>query len=87
MKNIDHIAMDMNPSYIHGAKEYLPSSRIVFDHFHVINMMNDSLDRIGRKKSRENAILKRAKYDYLKNPFYLSEKERDYLISVKSLDL
>ncbi len=32
-KNIDHIAMDMSPSYISGAEQYLPDSAIVFDHF------------------------------------------------------
>ncbi|GEM_PF-5977466 len=32
-KNIDHIAMDMSPSYISGAEQYLPDSAMVFDHF------------------------------------------------------
>ena len=84
---IDHITMDMYPSYISGAKQYFPASEIVFDHFHVIKMMNDALDRIRRKEARENEILKHTRYDWLKNFADLSEKERDRLMSVKSLDL
>ena len=84
---IDHITMDMYPSYISGAKKYFPASKTVFDHFHVIKMMNDTLDRIRRKESRENDILKHTRYQWLKNYSDLSEKERDRLISVKSLDL
>ena len=84
---IEHITMDMYPSYISGAKEYFPDSSIVFDHFHVIKMMNDTLDRIRRKEARVNEILKHTRYDWLKNSDDLSDKERDRLMSVKSLDL
>ncbi len=77
----------LDPSYISGAKQYFPASEIVFDHFHVIKMMNDALDRIRRKEARENKILKHTRYDWLKNYSDLSDKERDRLMSVKSLDL
>jgi transposase len=84
---IENIIMDMYPSYISGAKQYFPDSSIVFDHFHVIKMMNDTLDRIRRKEARNNEILKHTRYDWLKNSDDLSEKERDRLMSIKSLDL
>ena len=86
-RNIEHITMDMYPSYISGAKEYFPDSSIVFDHFHVIKMMNDALDRIRRKEAKSNEILKHTRYDWLKNFDDLTERERDRLMSVKSLDL
>ena len=76
---IEHITMDMYPSYISGAKEYFPDSSIVFDHFHVIKMMNDVLDKIRRKEARENEILKHTRYDWLKNYSDLSEKEMDIM--------
>jgi len=84
---IEHITMDMYPSYISGAKEYFPASEIVFGHFHVIKMMNDTLDRIRRKEAKSNGILKHTRYDWRKNFHDLQEKERDRLMSVKSLDL
>ena len=85
VKNIEHITMDMYPSFISEAKEYFPDSSIVFDHIHVIKMMNDALDRIRRKEARNNEILKHTRYDWLKNSPDLSDKERDRLMSVKSL--
>ncbi|MGP6239933.1 ISL3 family transposase [Cuniculiplasma sp. SKW4] len=81
---IDHITMDMYPSYISGAKKYLPKSEIVFDHFHVIKMMNDTLDRIRRKEARENDILKHTRYQWLKNYSDLSERERGPFTSPQS---
>jgi transposase len=86
-KNIEHITMDMYPTYISGAKQYFPDSSIVFVHFPVIRMMDDTLDRIRRKEARENEILKHTRYDWLKNFHDLPEKERDRLMSIKSLDL
>ncbi len=86
-RKIEHITMDMYPSYISGAQQYFPDSSIVFDHFHVIKMMNDALDRIRRKEARENEILKHTRYDWLKNSDDLSDRERDRLMSVKSIDL
>jgi transposase len=49
---IDHITIDMYPSYTSVAKQYFPSSEIVFDHFHVIKMMNYALDRNKKKRGK-----------------------------------
>ena len=50
-------------------------------------MMNDTLDRIRRKEAKANEILKHTRYDWLKNSDDLSDKGRDRLFFVKSLDL
>ena len=81
---IEHITMDTYPSYISGTRKYFPDSSIVFDHFHVIKMMNSTLDRIRRKEARVNEILKLTRYDLLKNSDGLSDRERDRLMSVRS---
>ena len=51
-KNTEHIAINMFPVYISGAKEYFPDSSVVFDHFYLIKMMNDTIDRIRRREAR-----------------------------------
>ena len=81
---IEHITMDMFPSYVPGAKDHFQDSSIVLDHFHVIKIMNGTLDRIMRKEARVNEILKRTRYDWLKNSDGLSDRERDRLMSVRS---
>ena len=71
---IEYIIMDMYLSYISSAKHFFIDFSIVLNHFHVIKMMNDTLDRIRRKEARVNEILKHTRYDWLKNSSDLSGK-------------
>ena len=45
---IKTIAMDMSGPFKSWAKEVLPKATIVFDHFHVIKLMNDKIDTLRR---------------------------------------
>ena len=78
--------MDMYPAFKSGAREYFPKATIVFDKFHVIKMMNDSVDRVRRTESKENHVLKNTRFMWLKNPERLSEKENVIMESIKNLD-
>lgn len=46
---IELVAMDMGRAFIAWVKENMPDAKIVFDHFHVIKLMNDILDKARRK--------------------------------------
>jgi len=46
---IKAVAIDLGPAYSAWAKEYLPKARIVYDHFHLIKLMNEKLDALRRK--------------------------------------
>jgi len=46
---IKAVALDLGPAYSAWAKEYLPDARIVYDHFHLIKLMNAKLDALRRK--------------------------------------
>ena len=48
--------------------------------------MNDVIDKVRRRESKENELLKNTRYLWLKNPDNLSEKERKKLYSIKDLD-
>jgi transposase len=50
---IQAVAMDLGPAYAAWAKEYLPEARIVYDHFHLIKLMNEKLDALRRKTMNE----------------------------------
>jgi len=65
----------------------LPDSAIAFDHFPFIKEMNDAIDKIRRRESKVNDILRNTRYGWLKNPDDLTEKEKKHLSSIKSLDL
>jgi transposase len=85
-EQIQYISMDMYPAFKSGAREYFPKATIVFDKFHVIKMMNDSVDRVRRTESKENYVLKNTRFMWLKNPDRLSEKENVIMEAIKNLD-
>lgn len=43
------IAMDMSSSYIWAVREQLSHGAIVFDHYHVMALMNEALDEFRRE--------------------------------------
>jgi len=75
-EQIKYIAMDMSPAFISGASEYFPTAKIVFDKFHVIQMMNDTIDDVRRKEYKTNKTLGKTRFIWLKNPENLSDKEK-----------
>jgi transposase len=42
-KKIKAVAIDMSPAYISAVEQHLPLAKIVFDHFHVVKVLNDYL--------------------------------------------
>ena len=85
-EQIKHISMDMSPSFKSGAKENFPNAKIVYDKFHVIKLMNDTIDKIRRKESKTNKLLEKTRFIWLKNPVNLSERQKKKLYSIKDLD-
>lgn len=80
---IEAVAMDMSPAFIAAVTNHIPSARIVFDHFHVIKLMNDKLSEFRRalfhEASREmQAVLKGIRWLLLKNPENLSEGRSEH---------
>jgi transposase len=47
-KRIEVVTMDMSSAFIAWVEENLPKAEIVFDHFHVIKLVNDRLDKLRR---------------------------------------
>jgi len=45
---IESVAIDMSPAYIEAVVKNLSSAKIVFDHFHIIKMFNDTLSELRR---------------------------------------
>ena len=46
---IEHIATDQSAAFIASVLENRPDAVHVFDHFHVVKLMNEHLDDIRRK--------------------------------------
>ena len=46
---IRHVATDLSAAFISSVMENCPEAALVFDHFHVVKLMNEKLDDIRRK--------------------------------------
>ena len=58
---IKAIATDMSPAFISSVMINAPHATLVFDHFHVVKLMNDALDEIRRSVYREEKDLNKRK--------------------------
>lgn len=83
---IEAVAIDLSSAYTSWVKNHLPDATIVYDHFHVIKLMNEKLDKIRRRtmselKDEESKMLKNKRWLLLKNIEKLdSDKENDLLL-------
>lgn len=80
---IDAVAMDMSQAYIAAVTSNLPRATIVFDHFHVIKLMNEKLTELRRDLYREATdllrknVLKGTRWLLLKNPENLQDDRNE----------
>jgi transposase len=79
---LEAVAMDMSEAYVKAVSEHVPKAKIVFDHFHVIKLLNDKLSDLRRELFREATdklhqdVLKGIRWLLLKNPEHL-DAQRD----------
>jgi transposase len=76
---IKAVATDMAGGYIAAVVKHLPKAKLVFDHFHVIQLMNEKLTTLRRELYREltdrlhRDVLKGVRWLLLKNPENLTQ--------------
>jgi transposase len=57
---IKAVATDLSAAFISSVRQNAPQAALVFDHFHVVKLMNDTLDRLRRQAySQEADLMKR----------------------------
>jgi transposase len=71
-KRIKAVAIDMGKAYISAVTKNLPKAKIVFDHFHVVKLVNDTLNKLRVEvykaaSKEERAVLAGTKYILLRN--------------------
>ena len=75
---IQAVAIDMSQAYILAVGTHLPEATLVFDHFHVVKLMNDKLSDLRRELQRQaqekdKEVLKGTRWLLLKSPKNLDE--------------
>ena len=80
---IKAVAIDMSAAYIEAVSTHLPEATIVFDHFHVIKLLNEKLSDLRRDLYREATdllhkdVLKGTRWLLLKNPDNLNRDRKE----------
>ncbi len=80
---IEAVAIDMSRAYIQAVESHLPDATIVFDHFHVIKLLNDKLTALRRELYRQatddlhKKVLKGTRWLLLKNPGHLCDERQE----------
>lgn len=85
--NIEAICMDMSNAFGKWAREQFPRAKVVYDHFHLIKLVNDAVDDIRRRTQndldKDNAkCLKGKRYLTLRNQEDLNELEKIELAEI-----
>jgi len=78
---IEVVAIDMWQPYYDAATIALPGAKVVIDHFHVVKMANEALDRVRKEvraslSDRQRRTLMHDKYILLRREKDLDEKKR-----------
>jgi transposase len=78
------VATDMSKAYIRAVRDHLPRAVHVFDHFHVIKLVNDKLSALRRElyaqlaSDADRKLLKGTRWLLLKNPENLDPERNEW---------
>jgi transposase len=81
--HIQAVAIDMSQAYVYAVSRHLPKAAIVFDHFHVIKLVNEKLSDLRREVQREaehklqKDVLKGTRWLLLKNQENLDDQRNE----------
>lgn len=87
ISSVENISCDMSPAFIKGVNEHFPNADITFDKFHVIKNINEAVDKVRREELKENELLKKTRYIWLKNPKNLTEKQQKQMQPLSKMNL
>jgi transposase len=88
--NIEAVAVDFSPAYTSWINDQLPNATIVYDHFHLIKLINDKLDKIRRRtmnelQEEEKTCLKNKRWLLLRNFQNLNQDDQTELQRLRKI--
>lgn len=83
-KAIEIVTMDMSAAYTKAVQDHAPQAEIVYDRFHVVQLLNAAVDEVRREAMRiaddeQKRSLKSTRWPLLKNPWNLTRREQQKL--------
>lgn len=89
---LEGICCDMWPSFFETVKAKAPLATLVFDKFHIVRQLTEAVDKVRRQeindKGKEHKdLLAGTRYLWLKNPWNLTDKQKNSLSFLETLNL
>ena len=89
---VEAVAMDMSASFAAAVRETLPKADIVYDRFHVSQLLNQAVDQVRRRENKHllaegDESLKGTRMEWLHDPRNLSEDRIEALSELVSRNL
>jgi transposase len=91
-EKLESVTMDMSAAYIAAVKAAVPEVQVIFDRFHVQRLAHDALDEVRRAEVRasesaeEGRAVKRTRFILHKNPWNLTNLEKEKLTEVRRVN-
>lgn len=85
--NIENFSCDMSPAFKKGIDENFENANITFDKFHVVKLVNEAVDKTRRDEQKENPLLFKTRYIWLKNKNNLNKKEYKKLETLSKINI
>src|SRR5664280_1362039 len=74
---ITRTSSDMSNAFIAGVGDNLPNAEMTFDRFHIMKLLSEAVDDVRRVEQRDNPLLKKTRYIWLKNETNLTAKQKE----------
>lgn len=91
-RSIHAVCCDMWAPYAQSIRQHLPQATLVFDRFHLVRHLMEALDEVRRLEVRslsgpDKQLIKGTRFLLLKNPWNLTDTQRESLSSLTRLNL
>lgn len=72
---VETVVMDLSPAYKAAVKNHLNNAELVFDRFHLEQMINKAVDDVRKQEAKSTIELKNTKYLWLRNASSLKPRQ------------
>jgi transposase len=73
------VSMDLSPAYTAAVQTLLPDTTIVYDRFHLEQMVSKAVDEVRKIEASHNKELRKSKYIFLRNESRLTKTQSERL--------
>jgi transposase len=78
-ETLRELCCDMSAAFLKGISETLPGVPVTLDRFHLVQLVNEAVDKTRRAERGDAPELKGHRYDFLRHPDRLSEEQMGFL--------